>query len=427
MSDNQNTTGSSADAAGTGTSGSRRYRYAAGALAIMAIGLFAGWWLAPPAPDWYQRGLEALAHEDLKTLHAAARALRRATPEAGRTHLLLGALALRSNDPQQALQELDLAATDAETMWKARALAGEALCQLRSFELAVQTLLPVVEQFPEDVDAHRWLAVAYFDMGTADQALVHLLRVSELAPRDSRPQQMMGLIYADAENYVPAAQAYQAALQRDLTESERESTLAALAKVQLKLRQYPEVLVTLADAPATPALNSLQADALYALGRSDEARRLVDEVLKTEPVPGALILRGLMLLDDQRPRDAIEPLRQAVKLHPDEFETRFKLSQALSLAGEKEAARREIDEVSRIKAIRLEFADLQKRALENPRDAELRFQMGRRCESLHRPELAQKWYRAALALNPDHAAALQALSRYSALPKKPQFGDPTPR
>ncbi|MCX7324098.1 MAG: hypothetical protein NTZ14_06595, partial [Hyphomicrobiales bacterium] len=73
------------------------------------------------------------------------------------------------------------------------------------------------------VEAHRGLAVIAYDLGELSKALVHLKRVSELDPKDSRPSRLSGLINKDMSQDPDAEAAYREALRRGLPpEGERE-------------------------------------------------------------------------------------------------------------------------------------------------------------------------------------------------------------
>jgi Flp pilus assembly protein TadD len=374
-----------------------------------AIGIFAFQFFLRQPEMWYQRGMSALARGDLKTLEGAARKLHARCPGSPRANLLMGAHALRGGDPVRALELLNAAARDPQTQWPAQFLAGEAFCELHQFQMAIRTLQPALEHSPDNIDGHRWLAVACFDIGAVGQAIEHLTRVAELAPADPRPQRMMGFIYADAENYKEAVLAYELSLRRSRDYPGINEVLAELAAAQVKLHRYADALLTLADAESTPDIDVLRAEALYGLGRAAESRKIIEALPENDQDHRALVLRGTLWLDDGQPKLAIRCLRKAVSLRPDEFEAHFKLAQALAEAGEADQAKVELAEVERIKAIRYEIADLLEQAPRAPEDADLRFRLGVLCEKLPRPDLARKWYRAALGLDPQHEPARQAL------------------
>jgi hypothetical protein len=66
--------------------------------------------------------------------------------------------------------------------------------------------------------------------------------------------------------------------------------------------------------------------------------------------------------------------------------------------------------------------------MEQTEDADLRYRIGEAAAALGRQELAQAWYRAALGLDPAHAAAQARLSQPngSALPENEKLPTPQP-
>jgi tetratricopeptide (TPR) repeat protein len=89
------------------------------------------------------------------------------------------------------------------------------------------------------------------------------------------------------------------------------------------------------------------------LGQLDEAKALADEVLAAEPDnASALLLRGQIALDMQRPGEAEPWLRRSYALEPDEPETNFALSRYYKMVGRAAEAKTYEEKFLRIKARR---------------------------------------------------------------------------
>lgn len=388
------------------------------AIGVLIVLLLAG--LAAGAFEWrrqtterlYQAALAASSQGDIVIVHQA---LRRLPAESYRTRLLRAVIELRSNRLENALRNLDIAAQNSETALWARFLAGEALCRIQDYEACITTLRGALQADPEHVDGHRWLAVAYFDIGASAEAVEQLKEVIRLDPADSRAYRMLGLIYTEAEEFPQAIEAYRASLDRSRDQPDLEQILAELATAQLKVNLYEDALSTLDGAPATSELESLRAEALYALGRDREAKQTVDQVLRGGETQRALVLRGLMLLDAGQASAAVAPLRRAVELQPEDFETRAKLTQAYAQAGNADGARQELVEFERIKKIRQEIHELTLVAANRPDAAETRYELGLRYQRLGLLTVARKWMRAAVALDPAHAAARKRLAELTTI------------
>lgn len=377
------------------------------ALVLSFLALGTVFWRHRSEEKWYRAGIAAISRGDIVTLKLAVSHLPADSP---RARLLQGAIELRNHRPDSALRVLKPAVDEPETALRAKFLAGEALCHLQDYEVAMHVLRDALEQEPGNVDGRRWLAVAAYEIGAAPEALEQLRRVAELDPQDPRAHRTIGLIFTEAEEFPQAIDAYQTSLKRSRNQPDLERILQELAFAQLRVHRYQDVLVTLDGSIRSPELDSLRAEALYALGNSVEAKELVEHVLRRGQTFRALVLQGLMKLDDGHPSEAIEALQQAVKLQPSDFETRAKLTQAFAQAGDTDAARRELAEFERIKGIRAEIHELTLQAANQPQSGDTRYELGIRYRQLGLDSVAGKWFRAALALDPAHDAARKALS-----------------
>jgi tetratricopeptide (TPR) repeat protein len=72
--------------------------------------------------------------------------------------------------------------------------------------------------------------------------------------------------------------------------------------------------------------------------------------------------------------------------------------------------------MQQIRALEREFSELHDVASQNPADADVRFRIGDLARKLGKRELARTWFRAALSLQPSHAAAAAALAELQSAP-----------
>lgn len=380
-------------------------------LALLVGGVVA--WRHQASERMYQAGLKSISAGEVEVLERAVSSLPVNSP---RSRLLMAAIDLRNNKPASAMRKLEVAAHHPETALWAQFLAGEALYRMQEYDAAIRTLRVALEQDPENIDGRRWLAAAAFDLGANADAVEQLTRITQLNPQDSRAYRALGLIYFEAEEYVKAIDALQASLSRNREQPDVEQILVELATSYLKVHRYHDALDSLQGCPQSSELDSLRAESLYALGRGHEARQLIEHVLETGPTPRALILSGMMLQDDGDATKAVERLKRAVSLLPEDLEARARLTQAYAQSGEAEAARRELAETERIKRIRQEIHEYTLQAANQPESVDARYELGLRYQSLGLNLPARKWFRAALALDPTHAAARNALLNLSVIP-----------
>lgn len=108
---------------------------------------------------------------------------------------------------------------------------------------------------------------------------------------------------------------------------------------QAVLRRYPE------SDPAPPARYA-RAIALYRSGHSAQALAGIDALLREDRQnPWLHELKGQILFESQRPREALEPYRQAVRLRPDVPQLRMELGRVLMEQGNAEALRAAVREI----------------------------------------------------------------------------------
>jgi tetratricopeptide (TPR) repeat protein len=89
----------------------------------------------------------------------------------------------------------------------------------------------------------------------------------------------------------------------------------------------------------------------------------------------------------------------------------YRLALAYNKLGEPVLAQTHADQAEIWKEKRLKFSEMHMEAVNRPLDAELRVQIGQAALELDRPELAQNWFQAALAINPQHPSAAEGLAK----------------
>ena len=160
----------------------------------------------------------------------------------------------------------------------------------------------------------------------------------------------------------------------------------------------------------------MEADCRRSLGQTTEATALLRQALELDPrfVPAKLSQANL-LLDLEQSGRAVDLLEEAVRIEPANSQAHFQLSQALRLAGESERASEELLLMQKLKTLEKEFSELHETAANRPTDADVRYRIGELARQLERRNLATMWYRAALAIDPNHqrarSAMVEALSR----------------
>jgi tetratricopeptide (TPR) repeat protein len=389
----------------------RRSRWLMLLLFVSAAAIGGGfYWNSLRPQNCYRRGREALRAGDRETAMRESQRLVEIPGFSGQGHLLAGFVLMREGRADKALPELLKAAESEATAVEALTALAECYYISGLFPEATNAAASALKWDPEALDARRWLAAAYYDLGATISAADELEIVSAKAPDDARSERLLGLIGKDTENFGKAVEHYRESLRRNPDQPDRGEIQLELAESLVKLSRFDEALETLGECDRTAAVLTLKAECEQNLGRPDEALRQLQEALQLDPeyVP-AYLRRGTLLLSLGHPKEAIAPLLEAIRLAPEISQPHFQLAQAYGRLGERERADRQLKLVQETQAIEREFTQLHETASENPNDADVRYRIGVLAGKLRRPELAQLWFRAALALEPGHAQARAAL------------------
>jgi predicted Zn-dependent protease len=179
---------------------------------------------------------------------------------------------------------------------------------------------------------------------------------------------------------------------------------------QEALEQYQYLHSRLGD---TPEVLCGIATCLGNLDQPDEARRLLEQVLASEPHNKlALAERGRLAMQYESPTEAERWLRQAVAQRPPEHEALYRLFQCLQRMGkQKEAA--EIQ--ATLKAIESDLTELRetiRQIATTPHDPEPRCRAGAILLRNGKDKEGLRWLASALVEDPRHSATHRALAEY---------------
>jgi tetratricopeptide (TPR) repeat protein len=364
------------------------------------------------------RAIQALNGGDLKSVENEIKSLMEMNGGDAYAKYIAGVALMRENKYSEALNAFGGAVQNADLAADTMTLSGEALVYLNQRAEAENLLLQALTINPEQVDAHRWLASLYYDMGAHDHAAAHLRRITELAPDDYRPYRLLGLMNKDFEDYETAVTNYDSALEREPPVLVKAEVLLEKAQSLAKLRKYDQARTAL----ASPLLQEVKqpefitmmkgtlAECLLDEGKPAEAEPIITEILEIDPQNlNALVLRGTLLqLNNQLP-EAAQVLTQAVNSDPYDYTARFKLAQVYQGLGNADLAKTTLAEAEKLKVLREKFSRLHQEAAADLTNVDVRYAMGETALELGRPDLAAVWFQSVLNINPEHAQAATAL------------------
>ena len=386
----------------------------------------------PDPEEIYQKGVAALKAQDFVELDQHLTQLE-SIPEYYKQWAFLsgeklmatlsGATSIeaRQMQLQKALRMLDIARANPEFTTRSLTLAGIAFKQMGNAPTAERLWLEAVTKDPNAVDAHRQLAIQYYDNGVLEKAQFHLRQVAELAPEDPRPLRLMGIINKDFARNRDALENFRESFRRDPDQPGREDALLDMAEVQIRLRMYGDALITLEQ--STPSADSLamQGECLLAQNKQRDAREKAKEALAKDANSfRALLLRGTIALESRDLVIARQVLESAVKKYPTREVGRFKLAQTYSQLKEDDLAKQQLAEYEALKKKRQQYQMLNIQAVREPTNADIRFKIGQMALELYGPQMAETWFAAALRINPNHSAARQELIRLQASQRPPR-------
>jgi tetratricopeptide (TPR) repeat protein len=170
---------------------------------------------------------------------------------------------------------------------------------------------------PQDAMAHALLALGLAHLEQGRDAVEAGRRAVAIDPEMAFAHYAHGWAQVEHGDFAAAERAAQEALRIDPS----GDAYALLAQVHVRQRRWKDALDVaergLHIEPEHPACANLRALALGTLGRGDDARAAVHEVLALDPDDAyAHANRGWLLLRQSNPDEAIESFRAALRLDP---------------------------------------------------------------------------------------------------------------
>jgi tetratricopeptide (TPR) repeat protein len=350
----------------------------------------------------YRRGRQGLYAGDRDAVQRESKRLMDTVGYEAKGYLLQGLACAQSGKPGEAIQWLEKASLSKPLTVEAATAAAGCFYSMGRYLETIDAAHAALALDDSHVEARRWLAASYYDLGATSHAEIELERVSKEAPRDPRPDRLMGLIAKDAEQYTKAIKHYLESLERDPRHPDRDKILLELVEAQVKDGKFEDALVTLGQCQRSPATLTWTAEAERGLGRLDKAGQSVQEAIDLDRkfFPAKLSL-GKLLMDQGRVEDAASVLANAAEMEPHNSQVHFELSQAFRSLGKNEQADAELARMREIQVLHRQFTDLHVVATEQPMNADARDRLAELARQLGKPQLAQTWIRAAAAIRAD--------------------------
>ncbi len=348
----------------------------------------------------YDQGLTALEQKNYPEVRRIIGLLEKEQPPSEFADLLQATFQLRSNSPQNALRTLLALNLSGPLRQDLLLLSGEAFYRAGQLADARQALSTLLAEAPDSVDAHRWLASTWYDLGANIPAIHHLTEVTRLAPDDYRPHWLMGVMYRDFEDFPQAIKHLKAAWERNPPSEVRNLIGVYLSRSLQADHQYELALEFLKQCQPSPAVQVEIARAEFSLTRADTAEQLLSETsIPDEEQAGIdyFLLYGEILEARGNLQQAIEKYAAGAARFPFDEDLQYRFAIALKAHGETAKSEAAMVEWNRRNELKKRLVELNKIASEQPDNAAARKELADICRQMNRPQLAAMWDAAAAA------------------------------
>lgn len=373
----------------------------------------------PPIDDLLEQGRAAIKAEDWTEVRRLKNVLADRENADVETQFLEANLYMNVLNHQKVMERVGTIAGDKRIREDCMLLAVHCFTAVQDMPSAMRTLEELVMEFPDNVDAHRLLIAHYYDFGALQQAMQHCERVSELAPKDPRPDRLMGLISKDFEKHELAITHYLESLRRAPNDPEfdqQNEIRVELAEVYIRMRKYQDAKQQLQELSEDTPLrlnamaNAYLAECAMALGDFGEAESRIQLAIQQDAtLPNGHTVLGILSMQTGKPEEARNALEKAAELDPSNDRVFFQLSNVLRQLGETALAEQALARHEEIKTLKLEYIELNVRAAQQTDDDGIRVQIAQIAEKLGDLEAAISWYSGALGINPENKTARERL------------------
>ncbi|MFM8581969.1 MAG: tetratricopeptide repeat protein, partial [Planctomycetaceae bacterium] len=233
-------------------------------------------------------------------------------------------------------------------------------------------------------------------------------------PRDAQPHYCRGLYETHVGSETEAVKELRRALE---LAPQRDEIRRFLAEGLIDLEQFDEAEVHIRylvqRQPGNADLTTALAHCLLEKGDLNEARKVLEAQLKTEPdSPPTRLVMGQLEIREQRPEEALRWLEPIVKARPLEYNARFQYATALQHAGRGSEAVEHLKFVAEAQAALGRARNLMDKAKDDPEDVASRLEIGLTLLKYDSPDDGAHWLRNVLQLDPENAAAHAGLAEY---------------
>ncbi|MCY2996452.1 MAG: tetratricopeptide repeat protein [Planctomycetota bacterium] len=306
---------------------------------------------------------------------------------------------------QEAIQRFekihDLSACDPNDLLALAVTAQQA----KVAPLAEKALLGAYRPGPQQVTVLRLLISLTYEKVDDKSVLQYCRELATLVPDDPEPWLVSAGIYHEREQVAAALDAYRQALRRNPPAKEVRRVRYQIAERSLHMGDLAaarkELDLVLADVPAAPEYQLLNAKLLRQEGKGSEAAAEVDSLLAKDPkLLDALKLRGEIDFDGGQFDRAVEDLSRVLKAKPFDREAHHKLGMAYLRLGDTAQGQTHLDTARHLTNVTIEILSLEHQLEGDPANQQIPRRLAELNEQRGNTEKASQWRRSSQASSP---------------------------
>lgn len=277
--------------------------------------------------DFIEKNEEAAAAGIAKVLAAV--------PDFLPGRLLAGAIHLRRQDYNQALQQLGVVLSSDSGNALARRLAASAHLMARNPDKALETIEPLLEKAPDDASLQLLAGQAHLAKGDFEASSEFFARAVSQRPEDAAARVRLGVSRLGEGDSGKAFLDLEAASKLDPTGVQAD---VALAMARLRQGKADEAIKAVerieAKQPSNPLGPNLRGGALLAKGKFAEARAAFEAASKLDPMylPAVVNLARIDLAE-RREQDARNRLAALLEKRPQDANAHLALADVIAKSG----------------------------------------------------------------------------------------------
>lgn len=369
------------------------------ASSVFATFLFVVWYCSRGStPELFQNAWQLLQHGSTTEAITQLRILQRRSPDSSEARLLRAAIDVRLGMPDLALRHLQHIPGD-KYREQSLMVAGESYYRLHRYLEAEVAFRQLTELNPKSELGLRWLVAVYYDLGAYVHAMDISNRLTALRSQDFTPHRMLGMMSRDFERNQQAILHFRRALELGPPQDVRVEIVEELAAALVDEHEYDEAVALIEESLVqTSGTSHSLARSYWALGNPKLAIKHLALAEEDGPMNESVALtRARFALESGEPERAEPILRKIVAADPANIDAYYILGLVLGKRGQNDESRNAHAEHNRLVSLKETLTELNVKAIQNPRDGNVRIELADVCEKLGKHDLAQMWHRAANA------------------------------